>query len=563
MGAKFISREMLLNLFVERSRVYLHVVLAFSPIGADLRNRLRKFPSLVNCCTIDWFSEWPLDGLRSVAQHFLGTLEIDPNVRNQVMSVCVYMHQSVRECSVKYLAEARQHNYVTPTSYLELITTFKSLLASKTQEVLVQKDRYEGGLLQLIHTEEEVEKMTHTLELLKPNLLKTAADTEQLIATIERESKEAEKTRSVVAVEEQECTKKAEAAAVIKEDCETQLADALPALQQAQTAVQDLDKKALGEVRGMAAPSDKIKKVIEAVCVMLEEAPKRVMDPATGKAVYDYWELAKKKVMANTQEFLSRLLNYDVENIKESVIEKIQPYIKDKNFKPSEVKNLSSALVGLCQWVIAVEKFYRANKIVKPKKEMLRQAEADSNAAMADLAVKQAALKEVDDQLAALKDDLEVNMKKKQELEEEYANTESKLVRATKLMSGLGGEKTRYIEQSKYLRTVFEDIVGDVLVSAGMISYLGPYTSKYRSDLCADWLKECQSKEIPCSSTFELSKFLGDPVKIQEWKLLGLPSDPFSVDNAIIVTTASRWPLLLDPQGQANNWVKNLERDNR
>lgn len=52
--------------------------------------------------------------------------------------------------------------------------------------------------------------------------------------------------------------------------------------------------------------SDKIKRVIEAVCVMLDEQPKRVIDPATGKPVYDYWELAKKKVMANTVEFLNR-----------------------------------------------------------------------------------------------------------------------------------------------------------------------------------------------------------------------------------------------------------------
>ena len=35
------------------------------------RARLRKFPSLVNCCTIDWFSEWPSDALKSVASQFL------------------------------------------------------------------------------------------------------------------------------------------------------------------------------------------------------------------------------------------------------------------------------------------------------------------------------------------------------------------------------------------------------------------------------------------------------------------------------------------------------------
>lgn len=43
------------NKFIERIRRNLHVVLAFSPIGDAFRNRLRMFPSLINCCTIDWF----------------------------------------------------------------------------------------------------------------------------------------------------------------------------------------------------------------------------------------------------------------------------------------------------------------------------------------------------------------------------------------------------------------------------------------------------------------------------------------------------------------------------
>lgn len=43
------------NMFIERIRRNLHVVLAFSPIGDNFRNRIRMFPSLINCCTIDWF----------------------------------------------------------------------------------------------------------------------------------------------------------------------------------------------------------------------------------------------------------------------------------------------------------------------------------------------------------------------------------------------------------------------------------------------------------------------------------------------------------------------------
>ena len=43
------------NFFIERVKANLHIVLAMSPIGDAFRNRLRMFPSLINCCTIDWF----------------------------------------------------------------------------------------------------------------------------------------------------------------------------------------------------------------------------------------------------------------------------------------------------------------------------------------------------------------------------------------------------------------------------------------------------------------------------------------------------------------------------
>lgn len=41
--------------FIERVKKNLHIVLCFSPIGDAFRTRVRMFPSLVNCCTIDWF----------------------------------------------------------------------------------------------------------------------------------------------------------------------------------------------------------------------------------------------------------------------------------------------------------------------------------------------------------------------------------------------------------------------------------------------------------------------------------------------------------------------------
>lgn len=59
----------------------LHVVFSFSPIGDAFRERFSRFPSLVNCTTIDWLTAWPRDALATVAQNFLAGL---PGVSDKV-----------------------------------------------------------------------------------------------------------------------------------------------------------------------------------------------------------------------------------------------------------------------------------------------------------------------------------------------------------------------------------------------------------------------------------------------------------------------------------------------
>jgi dynein heavy chain len=86
---------------------------------------------------------------------------------------------------------------------------------------------------------------------------------------------------------------------------------------------------------------------------------------------------------------------------------------------------------------------------------------------------------------------------------------------------------------------------------------MGPFTQVFRDRVVAEWIKLCGDYKIPCSDKFSLTNTLGDPVKIRSWNIDGLPNDMFSVDNGIMISQARRWPLMIDPQMQANKWVKN------
>ena len=103
---------------------------------------------------------------------------------------------------------------------------------------------------------------------------------------------------------------------------------------------------------------------------------------------------------------------------------------------------------------------------------------------------------------------------------------------------------------------------GDVLLASGSIAYLGSFTPEFRNRQTEAWVKQCRQWEVPCSSSFDLSSVLGDPLTIRDWALNGLPTDAFSIDNGVIIYNTTRWPLLIDPQGQANKWIRNMEKDN-
>ena len=62
------------------------------------------------------------------------------------VNMCVSIHQSVAETSKQFLAELSRHNYVTPTSYLELLGTFSRLLKLKKSEISNARQRTKTGL---------------------------------------------------------------------------------------------------------------------------------------------------------------------------------------------------------------------------------------------------------------------------------------------------------------------------------------------------------------------------------------------------------------------------------
>lgn len=310
-------------------------------------------------------------------------------------------------------------------------------------------------------------------------------------------------------------------------------------------ALDTLNKKDLTEIKSYVTPPAKVEKVLEAVMILLERPPN--------------WAESKRKL--GEQTFLEDLKNFDKNNIQERTLRKLDKYVLDPEFEPEKVGAVSFAAKSLCEWVRAMKKYGENWKVVGPKQARVKQLENNLIDMQNSLELSEKRLLDLAKTLLKFSNDYNEKLIKKNELSMEAERLKLKLERATILVESLGGERQRWIDTEKQLVVKFQLLLGDCLMATSFLCYLGPFTSQYREVLLNKWSKEIRAMEIPISDEFIPTTFITDSAAIRQWNIQGLPGDNFSSENGVLVTSASKWPILIDPQSQAYNWLRNMEGD--
>ncbi|XP_073527968.1 dynein axonemal heavy chain 14 isoform X2 [Phyllobates terribilis] len=535
--------QSVLSFFLKRVRCNLHVVLAVSPAGQTFREQCRTHPSLVNCCTIDWYDAWPQEALLSVADTYITQQDLVQENQSHIAQVCVAIHKSVSSIAARYQEETRRRYYITPQSYLSFIDTFSHVLQRKKQKLMEDRDRFFTGLSKLLDATSSIEIMQEELVTLGPQIEEKSKEIEELMVKLQKDSVVVEQVRAIVQQEEAVMVQETRIVQEYAQQAEQELRDVLPALEEAVSALDSLDKADVSEVRVYTHPPFLVLTVMNAVCVLLQQKPD--------------WSTAK--LLLRDQGFLKKLVNLDKDSIPEKVFSNLKKYSSITDFTPQNVGAVSTACRSLCQWVLALEHYHEVQKMVIPKQERVREAQEALKLANERLKQKQASLSLVEEHQCRLQKQYNESVAEKDHLAFRKQLTTKRLARASVLITALDEEKIRWKESVESLELRLKGIIGDVLVSAAFIVYCGVFTSEYRAQLMGQWLEFCRTYEIRVSEDYLFIHAMAAESEVRRWHREGLPPDPYSIENAILVQNGQRWPLLIDPNGQAHKWICQME----
>ena len=262
------SKDDLWNYFMEKIRDNLHIVLAMSPAGENLRIRCRNFPGLISNTCIDWFFNWPEEALTSVATFYLQEQDLPNENRKSITDHIVLVHTSVQEFSKEFEQQLKRKNFSTPKNYLDFLNNYSKLLNINRKKFTQVVGRYESGLTKLSDASEQVKVLQADLEIKQVEVKEQKGEVESLIEDIKNKTEIASKHQEVAVdkktqldIDEKVISKEQQRADEILKESE-------PILEKAQISLNKIKQKDLDFLKSLANPKDAIKTVAQMVLVL-------------------------------------------------------------------------------------------------------------------------------------------------------------------------------------------------------------------------------------------------------------------------------------------------------
>jgi dynein cytoplasmic 1 heavy chain len=568
-GVMIDAEEELYSRFCTQVQRNLHVVFTMNPLNDDFHNRSATSPALFNRCVIDWFGEWSHTALEQVGFEFTRSLDLGDatNVqydkkslgmlapppgsqREYVVSTMVFVHESVHEATIALGKQrAGRTVYVTPRHYLDFIKHYHSLFNQKHEQLQDQQRHLRKGLRQLQETEAHVLELRTKLNEQKVQLNQKNEQANEKLSQMLENQRIAQQKRD-------QSIKKAEEVAVSEEkvkarraEVTAELASAEPALRSAEQSVRGIKKAQLDELASYSDPPPAVKMTVEPLMILLNED-------------IDKWGVTRRVLRRN--DFIPRILEYKSETITEQMRKRIKKeYTEKKEFSYEKINRASRACGPLVHWLTSQLSYAEILNKVEPL-----QNETKALAAKADkLRNESEELKEMvaesEQKIEEYKTEYAHLISEAEQIRAQMDTVKHKVDRSVNLLKNLGVEKERWESDAKGFQEQMGTVVGDCLVAAAFLAYIGYFNKSYREMLVDKWIKELRDNKVPLKDDLAVTEYLSLASERLEWQSHNLPRDDLCTENAIMLRSFNRYPLIIDPSGQATEFLMSYYKDRK
>ncbi|KAK7789348.1 hypothetical protein R5R35_002380 [Gryllus longicercus] len=568
-GLMLDSNEELYKWFTGQVMRNLHVVFTMNPSSEGLKDRAATSPALFNRCVLNWFGDWSDGALFQVGREFTSRVDLDrphwkapdffpaaysglppqPTHRDAVINAAVYVHQTLHKANARLAKRGGCTMAITPRHYLDFIHHFVKLYNEKRSDLEEQQLHLNVGLNKIAETVEQVEEMQKSLAVKSQELQAKNEAANAKLRQMVKDQQEAEKKK----VQSQEIQAELEVQEVKiaqkREDVMADLAQVEPAVIDAQQAVKSIKKQHLVEVRSMANPPAVVKLALESICLLL------------GESATD-WRAIRSVTMR--ENFISTIVNFNTEDMTDDVREKMKMrYLSNPDYNFEKVNRASMACGPMVKWATAQINYADMLKRVEPLREELSSLErqADENKARGQEVT--SLIAQLEQSIAAYKEEYAQLISQAQAIKTDLENVQAKVDRSIALLKSLGIERERWEATSETFRSQMSTIIGDVLLSSAFLAYAGYFDQHYRQNLFATWCHHLQQAGLQFRVDIARTEYLSNPDERLRWQANALPSDDLCTENAIMLKRFNRYPLIIDPSGQATEFIMNEFRDKK
>lgn len=486
--------------------------------------------------------DWSADACRTVVRESTASLDLG-GYGEEVAQTLVAMHFGVYRLGAQVEAVEGRPFTASPQHLLAQLHAFEAILQHERACREDQQRFRLVGLDKLAETVVEVESLQTSLSSKRTQLEQMNTDANERLQRMVHDQQAAE-TRREASLALQVSLKEQEAAVALqRRQVLEQLADAEPAVLDAQAAVSSIKKQYLSEIRSMTNPPAAVKNTMESVCILL------------GHHI-DGWKSVQ--TIIRRDDFIASVLHLDTEQaVPSDVRQRLQrEYLSRPEYNYETINHASQACGPLARWVLAQVHYAETLDRVAPLRAQVTAIEVEAQLTKDEAAAAAAAVAELETSIAAYKQEYAALIRDSQAMTSKMEQIQQKVSRSTQLLTGLSTERARWEEGRAAFDGQATTLVGDCILCAATVAYAGFFDQGSRETLRGEWEALLRHAAIPFRAGLDVGSMLVSTDTLAAWHAFGLPDDALADENAAIMEHCTRYPLLLDPTGAASAYVQ-------